>query len=286
MEATRPTPPPPSDFATTRWSLVADAGDGSSPRSREALETLCRSYWAPLHAYVRRRVADTHEAQDLTQGFFTRLLERNDFAAARADRGRFRAYLLTAFKHFLINEWDKARAQKRGGGRVHLSLDFDGRDDSSAPVSEPSDSTTPEQAYERAWATTMLSHVFERLRAENGGAAARVDGGAEPDPGGSDPGAPAPTAPGTTAPDPADPARRFELLKPFIAGGAPRGAYAGVAEALGLSEGAARMAAQRLRARFGELLRAEVAETVRDPALVDEEIAALFAAVRPAPRIL
>ncbi len=253
---TTPDTPRSGGFATTSWSLVAVAGGDETPQSRQALETLCRAYWRPLHAYVRRRVADVHEAQDLTQGFFTRLLERNDFAAVRADRGRFRAWLLTALKHHMINEGHKARAQKRGGGRVPLSLDFDGHD--SGLRWEPGDPTTPEQVYEREWASTVLASVFEHLRRESQG---QPDGDS-------------------------DRARRFELLTPFLAGTMPRGAYAGAAEQLGISEGAARMAVQRLRERYRELLRSEIAQTVRDPAEVDDEIAALFAAVRASPRIL
>jgi RNA polymerase sigma-70 factor (ECF subfamily) len=252
---------PGSDgFATTRWSLVADAGDATNDAGREALSVLCHSYWLPLYAYVRRRVASEHEAQDLTQGFFARILERNDVAAARQDRGRFRAYLLTALKHYLANEWEKARALKRGGGKAPLSLDMDFRDGETRLHLEPGDPTTPEQAYERQWATTVLGAVFTRLREES------VHRGDE------------------TGRE--ERAARFDALKPFLAGAMPRGSTTEVAQTLGMSETAVRTAVARLRDRYREILRSEIAQTVRDSADVDEEIAGLFAAVRPAPRIL
>jgi DNA-directed RNA polymerase specialized sigma24 family protein len=112
-------------FAATRWSMVAAAGHPSSPGSRHALESLCQTYWYPLYAYVRRRVPDIHEAQDLTQAFFASLLERNALEAADRERGRFRSFLLTAFKHFLADEWDKAKAKKRGSGRRSIPLNLE-----------------------------------------------------------------------------------------------------------------------------------------------------------------
>ena len=116
--------PPRHEFATTHWSIVISAGHDSSPDSKRALESLCETYWYPLYAYARRRVADVNEAQDLTQAFFAELLEKNYIGSAVPDRGRFRAFLLTAFKHFLSKQWEKAKAQKRGGGRTPISLDF------------------------------------------------------------------------------------------------------------------------------------------------------------------
>ncbi len=236
-------------FATTRWSLVVAAADAET--GREALATLCQTYWVPLHAYVRRRVQSEDEARDLTQGFFARLLERNDFAAARRERGRFRAYLLGALKHFLANEWDRARAQKRGGGQTPLSLDF--ADGESRLRWEVGDPVTPEQVYERQWVATLLERVFEELRAE------QVEKDGE---------------------------RRFEALKIYLTGDAPRGSYAATATELELNPGAVRMAVQRLRERYRQLLRRQIAQTVSEPAEVDEEIGRLFAAVRPSPRIL
>lgn len=151
-------------FATTHWSLVLAAGRRSSPDSNEALSELCRTYWYPLYVYVRRRVPHADEAQDLTQEFFTRLLEKNYLSAATPTRGRFRAFLLTAVQHFLANEWDKARAQKRGGGQVVISLDF--RSGESRYSVEPADGSTPERLYERQWVLTLLDHVLARLGEE------------------------------------------------------------------------------------------------------------------------
>src|SRR6187549_3167841 len=129
-------------FATTRWSLVAAAQDAAAPESRQALADLCSAYWYPVYAYVRRRGHDHHAAQDLTQGFFARLLEKNDLAAADETRGRFRSFLLTACQHFLANEHDRGTAQKRGGGQAHVPLDF--ADADGRYTREPADQTTPE----------------------------------------------------------------------------------------------------------------------------------------------
>src|SRR5271155_2907054 len=154
-------------FATTRWSLVLAAGQRSSPQSSAALATLCENYWYPLYAYVRRRGHDSDEAQDLTQAFFTRLLEKNDLAAADPERGRFRSFLLASLKHFLANEWDRARAEKRGGGRSVLSIDFGTAEERYR--AEPSHELTPEKIFERRWALTVLDHALKRLRTEFAG---------------------------------------------------------------------------------------------------------------------
>jgi RNA polymerase sigma factor (sigma-70 family) len=230
-------------FATTRWSLVLAAGRRSSPEGERALADLCRRYWYPLYVYVRRRVHDVEEARDLTQEFFAGLLERQTLARADPKRGRFRTFLLTSLQHFLINEWQKARAQKRGGGRRALALDFDAKDSQAA--FEPAHDWTAERVYERQWALTLLDQVLGRLRQEYADA---------------------------------DKARLFEQLKPFLAGETQTTRYAGVAQALKLSEGAVRVAAHRLRKRYRELLREEVAQTVADDAEVEDEIRALFTA--------
>ncbi len=244
------------DFATTRWSLVAAAaaGEEDGPVARAALEALCQAYWSPLHAYVRRRVSNEHEARDLTQGFFARLLERRDFGSARRDRGRMRAYLLTALKHYLANEWDKQRAQKRGGGVQPLSLDFESGSVSKLPGVEGAE--TPDQAFERQWVASLLGLVLDRLRNE------AVAQGKQ---------------------------QQFDVLKSSLTGSAERGELSQAAQTLGLSEGATRMAASRLRERYRQLLREEIARTLCEPAdsaAVDEEIAGLFASVRPLPKIL
>ncbi len=230
-----------SHFASTRWSLVIAAGHRSSPEAAGALEALCRTYWFPLYAYVRRRVPDRHEAQDLTQEFFARLLEQNHFAVADPERGRFRAFLLTALKHFLTNEWDKTQAIKRGGGRVPLSLDFDSGE--SRLSLEPADDQTPERIFEREWTITLLDRVLARLRDE------QVAAGKGPP---------------------------FETLKQFLTGGRDEASYADVAGELGMTAGAIKVAAHRLRQRYRELLRAEVAQTVASAEEVDDEIRGLF----------
>ena len=230
-----------SDFASTRWSLVIAAGRRSSPEAAVALEALCRTYWFPLYAYVRRRVSDRHEAQDLTQEFFARLLELNHFAVAAPERGRFWAFLLTALKHFLTNEWEKTRTLKRGGGRAPLSLDFDAGE--SRLSLEPASDQTPEWLFERQWTITLLDQVLMRLQTEQ---------------------------------EVAGKGRQFETLKQFLTGGREEASYADVAEELGMSAGAVKVAAHRLRQRYRELLRAEVAQTVAVPEEVDDEIRRLF----------
>jgi RNA polymerase sigma-70 factor (ECF subfamily) len=234
----------PRQIATTHWSLVVAAGRRNSPQSAAALEALCRAYWQPLYAYVRRRVPDLHEAQDMTQEFFARLIEKDFLAQASAERGRFRSFLLTALKHFLANEWDKAQTQKRGGNRKILSIDLAAGE--SRYALEPVSALTPERAFDRQWAMTVIDDVMERLRdelAQSGKAG------------------------------------QFELLHEFLAGRPAPGAYDRAAIALGISVGAAQVAAHRMRLRYRELLRAEIAKTVADPADVDDEIRELVAAL-------
>lgn len=231
-------------FATTRWSIVVSAGRQSSPDSRRALESLCEVYWYPLYVYVRRRVADVNEAQDLTQAFFAELLEKNYVGSATPDRGRFRAFLLTALKHYLSKQWEKARAQKRGGGRVPISLDFQSVD-SSLRI-EPASGLTPEQLYDQQWAIALLGQIMERLRTEF---------------------------------DKAGKADQFEELKGFVIGDHAGKTYAEAAVGLNMTEAAARKAASRMRGRYRQLLREEIAQTVSDPEDVDDEIRNLFACV-------
>jgi RNA polymerase sigma-70 factor (ECF subfamily) len=152
------------DFQTTRWSLVLAAAGGSSPTAEEALAQLCRAYWYPIYIFARQRVGDLHEAQDLTQEFFARLLEKDYLAGVRPERGRFRSFLRTAFLHFLSKERDKARAQKRGGGRPLLRLDFSA--DPSRPALEVPAGLTAEELYDRHWALALLGRVLDRLRKE------------------------------------------------------------------------------------------------------------------------
>ena len=233
----------PRDFRTTHWSVVLHAGDVLSLQRGRALELLCRAYWFPLYAFVRRRGHGEEEAKDLTQGFFERLLEKNYLADADRGRGRFRTFLLAALKHFLANEWDKANARKRGGGRVVLS--FEEADAEGRYLGEPLDELTPEKIFERRWAEAVLEKVFNRLRAEFDGA-------------------------GATG--------RFEAVKPFLIGGGD-GAYVEAAAQLGITESGARSVVHRLRRRFRELMRLEIAETVSRPEEVEEEIRHLLAAL-------
>src|SRR5437764_9508596 len=151
-------------FATTHWSVVLSAGQGASTEANRALETLCRAYWYPLYAYVRRKGYDAHAAQDLTQEFFTRLLARNYLSVADRNRGKFRSFLLGWLEHFLAREWTKAHAQKRGGGQASFS--FDEVDAENRYRLEPAHELTPEKIFDRRWATALLDQAMARLREE------------------------------------------------------------------------------------------------------------------------
>lgn len=229
-------------FESTQWSLVVAAGQRVSPEAQQALSELCHKYWLPLYGYVRRRVHDLHEAQDLTQEFFCRVLDRNLFAAAQPERGRFRAFLLTSLKHFLVNEREKANALKRGGGQVPFMLDFADGESRLSHIATVDDS--PERQFDRQWATALLDQVLSRLRAEF------REAGQE---------------------------RQFDELKSFLAGGRdqPDG-YARAGESLGMTADAVRVAAHRLRQRYRELLRNEISQTVAQAGDVDDEIRDLF----------
>ena len=230
-------------FATTHWTVVLAAGRRSTPQSDRALDELCRTYWFPLYAYVRRRGHTKEDAEDLTQAFFARFLQKNYLEGLSAERGRFRAFLLASLKHFLANEWDRSRRQKRGGHAPHLSLDWQTADTQFqiAAAAEPS----PDQAFDREWAVALLAKVIERLRAEC---------------------------------DAEGHGRQFEELKVFLTAGKGALSHAEAAKALGLDEGAVRVAVHRLRKRYRHLLRDEILQTLADPAQVDEELRALFGA--------
>jgi RNA polymerase sigma-70 factor (ECF subfamily) len=237
-------PAPTHDiFATTRWTVVLAAGGQGTPQSDGALEELCRTYWFPLYAYVRRRGCSKEDAEDLTQQFFARFLERNYLEGLDAGRGRFRAFLLAALKHFLANEWDRARRQKRGGGATHLSLDWQTAD-TQFQVAATAEAS-PDKAFDREWALALLGKVIERLAAES--------------------------AAGKSA-------AQFETLKVFLTAGRGEQSHAAAASALHMEEGAVRVAVHRLRKRYRQLLRDEIAQTLSDPAQVDEEMEALFGA--------
>jgi RNA polymerase sigma factor (sigma-70 family) len=237
------TRPPGDVFATTHWTVVLTAGQRSTPQSSLALEQLCRTYWFPLYAYVRRRGYSKEDAEDLTQAFFARFLGKNYLAGLSAGRGRFRAFLLASLKHFLINDWKKFQRQKRGGGEAPLSLDWQTADTKFqvAATNEPS----PDKAFDREWALALLAKVIERLQKE-----CEADGKA----------------------------KLFDQLKVFLTAGKSETAQSEMAKALGMEEGAVRVAVHRLRKRYRELLRAEIAQTLADAGDVEEEMRALFGA--------
>ena len=232
---------PPGQFAATHWTMVLTAGRDESPQATRALEELCRAYWYPLYAYVRRRGYDSHEAEDLTQEFFARLLAKNYLADVDRERGRFRSFLLASLKHFLANEWDRAHAKKRGGSHTHISLDV--RAAETRYRSEPADELTADKVLDRQWAIALLDLVLARLGAEYA-----ADGKPEV----------------------------FEQLKNTLTGATDSIPYAAMAHNLGTTENAVKVAAHRLRQRYRELLRAEIANTVASPSEVDAEMHHLF----------
>jgi len=235
---TNPTAPvPPPLFVTTPWSVVLVAQGRSSPESAAALETLCRAYWYPLYAYVRGSGHAPHDAQDLTQEFFARLLAKDYLRAADREKGRFRTFLRVCLKRFLANEWDRQRAQKRGGGERPTSLEAAVAEQRYA--TELATGVPPDRLYERQWAMALLEQAMSRLRAEYTDTARIAE---------------------------------FEQLKSALT--AERGAipYAELAAALNTTEGAARVAVHRLRKRYRELFRATVADTVSEPGEVDDEV--------------
>jgi len=229
------------DFDSTRWSMVLSAGQRDSP---QALANLCETYWYPLYAYARRRVKRIQDAQDLTQGFFARLLEKDLLQVANPQRGRFRSFLLTSFKNFLANEWDKRAAQKRGGGETVLSLDF--KVGESRYGLEVIDEETPESVYDRQWAMVLLELVLRRLRNE-------MKQESKED--------------------------LFERLQPYVLGKPKSATYSELAQQLQMSTSAVKVAVYRLRKRYRQILKQEISQTLEDPSEIDEEIQTLFATV-------
>lgn len=234
----------PDRLHTTHWSVVIAAGRGPSAKSDTALATLCETYWYPLYAFVRRQGFNSEEAQDLTQGFFAKLLEKNYVADADQQRGRFRSFLLTALKHFLSNERDRVRAKKRGGGRLSISLDFPTGE--KQYQCEPADTMTPSRLYERRWALTLLERVLNVLREEYSLA-------------------------GNLA--------LFDALKEHLTREKGSTPYREVSARLGMSEGSVKVAVHRLRRRYRQLLENEIAHTVSDTADVENELQQLFTAL-------
>jgi RNA polymerase sigma-70 factor (ECF subfamily) len=229
-------------FVTTHWSVVLSAGRCGGSRAQNALARLCQTYWYPLYAYARGRGHSREDAQDLTQEFFARLLAQDWVSRADRSKGRFRSFLLTAMKRFMAGEWDKARAQKRGGGAPLLPLAFDTAE--TRWSREPADPLTPEESFERRWVMTLLEEVLARLRTEY-----EQEGNAG----------------------------LFSEINPCLVGERATLPYAQLAGKLGLSESAVKSAVHRLRRRYRNLLRHEIAQTVAAPGEVDEELRHLFA---------
>ncbi len=231
-----------SVFATTRWSVVLTAGThNDTTRARDALARLCQTYWYPLYAHVRRRGYAVHDAQDLTQAFFARLLERQSLSSADPERGRFRSFILTAMNHFLSSEWKKGMAQKRGGGCPSLSLDW-----ASAEQRfdlEPATHAAPDKLFEKQWALTLLAEVLNRLEREY-----QTEAGAD----------------------------LFAALKQTLMGVRESQPYAELARSMGMNESAVKVAVHRLRKRYRELIRAEIANTLDHSEDVESEMRHLF----------
>ena len=230
-------PPNPCDFAATRWTLVLSAArGGASSRAGEALAELCRIYWYPLYAFLRRQGHVSHEAEDLTQEFFTHLLGRHFLVNVDRKKGKFRSFLLASFKNFLSDQRDRATAQKRGGGQTVVSLDS--MDAETRYRLEPAQDLTPEKMFEKQWALSVLEQVLSRLHAEF-------------------------AAEGKAA--------LFDALKETLTGG-QTGRYAIIASELGMTEGAVKTAAHRMRRRYRTLMREEIAQTVAGPEEIEDEI--------------
>jgi DNA-directed RNA polymerase specialized sigma24 family protein len=238
--------PTPSSFVTTHWSIVLAAGNSASPRASDALEHLCRAYWYPLYTYIRRSGRDEETAKDLTQGFFERFLEKNYLKDVDRQCGRFRSFLLASLKHFLANEWDRQRAQRRGGGFQFVSLD-----EKFIQTCEHQDSAlsvSPDKMFERRWPLALLDIVRRRLHEEYAAAGK---------------------------------ANLFAALRIYLSGERDAPPYLEIARSLNLSVEAVKKTVQRLRRRYGELLREEIAQTVAHPSEIEDEIRCLKVALQP-----
>lgn len=236
--------PGQSSFATTHWSIVLAAGNQSSPDYTRALSTLCQTYWYPLYVYLRRWGCDREKAEDYTQGFFASLLERQGIEKADPKQGKFRSFLLASLRHFLADEWDRTQAQKRSGERKFLSLDIE--DGETRYSREPVDDLTPEKIFERYWALEVLKQAMARLKAEY-----------------------------VTA----NKTELFNYLKTYLSAEQDSIPYRDAADRLNMTEGAVRVAVHRLRHRYSELVRQEIAQTVTTPEQIEEEICELYAAL-------
>jgi RNA polymerase sigma-70 factor (ECF subfamily) len=234
--------PSAAHFPTTCWARVLEAGDPAAPESRAALEGLCRDYWYPLYAFVRRRGHDPETARDLVQGLFASLLERGDLNGLEPQRGRFQSFLMACCSHYIARYHERERAARRGGGRVAIPID--GLAAESRFGGEPGHDLTAERLFERRWALTLLDRVLASLDAEMARSEKRT---------------------------------LYERLRPSLLGAEETPSYRDIADEMGLTVGAVKMAAHRLRARYRERLRDEIARTVGDPSEIDSEIAALMA---------
>ena len=238
--------PDPRAFPRTRWTLVITASQEEHADAEAALETLCRDYWYPLYCYVRRRGYSAEDSEDLTQSFFQRLLERRDFAIADAERGRFRSFLLASLKHFLSDQWDRSQAKKRGGDRTIVSFDQLAAEERFQ--AEPSDDQTPERLFEQNWAQTLLAHILDKLALE------QREAGKE---------------------------KLFNVIRPFVAWStAVDSDYSEAAKALEMKENAVRVQVFRIRKRYTEILRQEIAQTVACAEDVAREMDYLFNTLR------
>jgi DNA-directed RNA polymerase specialized sigma24 family protein len=240
-----PSVPGQGRFPATSWGVVLAAGGCDAIHRREALERLCATYWYPLYAYIRRRGHDAEEAQDLTQEFFARMLEKDWLSGVDAETGPFRCFLLTAVKCFLANEHDRAQTQKRGGGRTIVPFEAALVEDWYRR--EPGDEETPESIYDRRCALALLDRALKRLQVEA---------------------------------QAADKSWQFERLSPYLSSEAQPGEYGRIGAELGMGAGAVGVAVHRLRHRFREAVREEVAATARSLQQVEEELRHLLAALR------
>jgi RNA polymerase sigma factor (sigma-70 family) len=237
-------PPGGGQFNTTHWSVVLLAGETQAPEADAAVNSLCRTYWPPLYAYARRAGHSPEDAQDLTQDFFARLLEKKYLKLANQERGRFRSFLLKSLQHFLVNEWVRSQAQKRGGGQKIFSLDEEAAERSY--LQQPADLLSPESLYDKRWAMTLLERAMDRLGADYEGAGKR---------------------------------ELFDQLKGSLLTEGSAESYRQLGEPMLMSEGAVKVAVHRLRQRFREAIRSEIAQTVATPAEVDEELRYLLTAL-------
>ncbi len=231
----------PKDFRTTHWSVVLAAKRSDSPERMAALTALCQTYWYPLYAFVRREGQDRPQAEDLTQEFFARILEKNRLASVLPEKGLFRSFLLASLKNFLANEWDRSQTAKRGGKNSIIS--WDDQSGEERYLREPSDNATPEKLFEQSWALTLIETVMGRLKKEYADA---------------------------------DKIQLFDAIHACLSEDEGAGTYAGIAARLNMTEGAVKMSVSRMRGRFRLLLRAEIAQTVTDSGEVEEELRHLF----------